>query len=480
MDRETAKQNLRALSVREGLDLQLDFIRRPWLTFTAPSVYMPSEFLDFPDAWIKGWMQHEIEHRKRFPGSIEKLLFWVYKFVHNGIKEPGKFVHFYSDLIIDHQLSSTRKEEYSSFFARREPSLYYLDSSNLELFLEIRKLWQDNKYQAPEDAAKAHEIIFRYAKDDENRLQDLAMFLKDRFTGGESFTLDIPPGLELTFEQRDGLIRQLLYAGASPAQVEDFIDRLRLGITEEQLRQLLSSTKKLHLYYLVQLVSPVLRGLKTADFPIFEVWSPGDDIRELSLIDTLRIYGTFIPAVLAIRRRELVRGRRAKSVVIVMDCSGSAGLNMTVGREREAAFGLLQAAREYGDVVSFIPFSTEVKFDHSILYSKDYDEIEDAIVKVEPGGYSNIASALSMAIRVGDMAGRQIVFAMTDGRVWDSEQAVGLVNKLGEYGKVIFFIFGTGVGGMPEEAKELLRGSIVYECDPKEPMVDQALLEYLG
>jgi Mg-chelatase subunit ChlD len=194
----------------------------------------------------------------------------------------------------------------------------------------------------------------------------------------------------------------------------------------------------------------------------------------------MRLYGLLIPGVFAVKRRELVRGKRAKSVVILMDCSGSAGLNMTMGREREAAFGLIQAAREYGDIVSFVPFSTDVKFDHSILYSKDYDEIEDAVIRVEPGGYSNIASALSMALRVGDMAGRQVVFAMTDGRVWDSEEAVGLVNKLTEYGKTVFFIFGTGVGGMPEEAKDLLRGAIVYECDPKIVMLDQALQEYMG
>jgi hypothetical protein len=99
---------------------------------------------------------------------------------------------------------------------------------------------------------------------------------------------------------------------------------------------------------------------------------------------------------------------------------------------------------------------------------------------VEPGGYSNIAPALGLALRVGDLAGRQIVFAMTDGRVWDSEEAIGLASKLTEYGKTIFFVFGTGVSGMPEEAKDLLRGSIVYECDPKEPMLDQALKEYLG
>lgn len=478
MDRETAKQTLRTLADREGLSLSLDFVRRPWVTFTSPSVYMPSEFLEKNNGWIRGWILHEVEHRKRSPGSIETLLFWVYIAVSEGVREPSKLIHFYTDLMVDNTLSSIR--EYSPFFTHRELSLSYLDETNTELYLNLQKVIAEGTSKSKPEVAKVYETIFRNAKDDENKLRSLATILRQQFQGDTPFLLDVPPGLELSFEQRDKLIRQLLYFGATPAQIEDFLDRLRLGITEDQRRQLLSTAKKLHLYHLVQLVSPVLRGLRTADFPIFEIWSPGDDPRELSLIDTMRLYGVLIPGVFAIRRRELVRGRRSKSVVILMDCSGSAGLNMTIGREREAAFGLIQAAREYGDVVSFVPFSTDVKFDHSVLYTKDYDEIEDAIIRVEPGGYSNIASALSMALRVGDIAGRQIVFAMTDGRVWDSEDAIGLVNRLTEYGKIVFFIFGTGVGGMSEEAKDLLRGSIVYECDPKEPMVDQALREYLG
>lgn len=480
MDREIAKQLLRTLANREGMNLELDFIRRPWVTFASPSVYMPSEFLEKSEDWISGWMLHEVWHRKRLPGSVETLLLWVYKVIGCGVREPGKLIHFYTDLIIDENLYTSRKAEYSRFFTERQATLNYLDEPNTELYIQVRRAMTEGNPPDSEKVRKVHDIMFRNANDDENRVRDVANFLKDEFQGGSPFMLDIPPGLELSFEQRDRTIRHLLYSGATPAQIEDFLDRLRLGLTENQRRQLLSSTKKLYLYYLVQLVSPVLRGRQTADFPIFEIWSPGDDPRELSLVDTMRLFGILVPGVFAVKRRELVRGRRAKSVVILMDCSGSTGLNMTIGREREAAFGLIQAAREHGDIVSFIPFSTDVKFDHSILYSRDYDEVEDAVIRVEAGGYSNIASALSMALRVGDMAGRQIVFAMTDGRIWDSEDAVGMINKLTEYGKTVFFIFGTGVGGMPEEAKDLLRGAIVYECDPSIPMIDQALREYLG
>jgi hypothetical protein len=480
LDRETAKQKLQTLAGGEKLNLTLDFIRRPWSTLSSRTIYMPNDFLQKSDDWIAGWMLHEIEHRKSSPGPIENLLVWVYKVVDCGVREPGKLLHFYSDLVIDQDLHRSRKTEYEVFLRERQPSLDYLDEPNLELYLAVQSRITEPSLTTSEKGSRVYEITFSEGKGHENRVRELANYLKEDFQGGSPFMLDVPPGLELTYEERDRTVRQLLYSGATPAQIEDFLDRLRLGLTENQRRQLLSSAKKLYLYQLVQLVSPVLRGLRTADFPIFEIWGPGDDPRELSLIDTMRIFGMLVPGVFAIKRRELVRGRRAKSVVILMDCSGSAGLNMTIGREREAAFGLIQAAREYGDIVSFVPFSTEVRFDQSVLYSKDYDEVEDAVIKVEPGGYSNIASALSMALRVGDMAGRQMVFAMTDGRVWDSDEAVGLINKLTEYGKVVFFIFGTGVRGMDEEAKSLLRGSIVYECNPKEPMIDQALQEYLG
>jgi hypothetical protein len=463
-----------------GLNVRLDFIRRPWVTFVSPTIYMPQEFLEKSDDWVKGWMMHEIHHRKKDPGSIDKLLLWIYKAVECGVREPAKLAHFYADLITDQELMSTERHKYEAFFDDRQPSLSYLDDQNIELYHEVLNIENKRVEHPTPKASKAHEFAFGGAQDDENRVLGLAAVLKEDFQGSTPFTLDIPPGLELSFEERDKTVRQLLYSGATPAQVEDFLDRLRLGLTYDQRRELLSSVKKLHLYHLVQLVSPVLRGLRTADFPIFEIWGPGDDPRELSIPDTMRLFGLLLPGVFAIKRREIVRGRRAKSIVILMDCSGSTGLNMTIGRERETAFGLIQAAREYGDIVSLIPFSTDVKFDHSILYSRDYDEIEDAVIRVQSGGYSNIASALSMALRVGDTGGRQIVFAMTDGRVWDSEDAVGLTSKLTEYGKIVFFIFGTGVGGMPEEAKELLQGSIVYECDPKQPILDMALREYIG
>jgi hypothetical protein len=248
LDPETAKKKLHTLGNREGLDLNLDFIRRPWLTFTSPNVYMPREFLEKSENWIQGWMLHEIEHRKRSPGSIETLLLWVYRAIERGVREPGKLAHFYTDLVIDQNLSSSRKEEISSFLAERSPTLNYLDDANQELYRQVLELIEGSNRNASDKIAKTYEIIFENAKDDENRISDLAAFLKEDFQGGSPFVLDIPTGLELSFEERDKTIRQLLYSSVTPAQIEDFLDRLRLGLTEDQRRQLLSSAKRLHLY----------------------------------------------------------------------------------------------------------------------------------------------------------------------------------------------------------------------------------------
>ena len=51
------------------------------------------------------------------------------------------------------------------------------------------------------------------------------------------------------------------------------------------------------------------------------------------------------------------------------------------------------------------------------------DEIREAVIRMEQGGYSKVASAPCTPLRVADMAGRQIVFAMNAGRVWESEEA---------------------------------------------------------
>ncbi len=480
MREDEARKFLKSLLASLEPKLELEFIRTSRLSLTSPRIYARSEYLSHSDSWLTGWLLHEIQHRKWLPGTIENQLFWSYLATQSGLREPTKLVHFFCDLLIDAKLALQESEKYGEFLAYRGPSLDYLDGEQASFYLDILKIVREGAKPSEPKTREAYETIFEGANDNETRLKKLAQVLADQFRGNTPFTTDIPPSLELSFEEKDNLLRSMLYSGASPSQVQDFFDKIRIRHTERERRALLLTANKLFMYQLVEVMSPILRGHRIADFPVLEIWNPGDDPRELSLVDTIRIHGILIPGVFAVKRREVVRGKRAKSIAIVMDCSGSTGLSQTLAREREAAFGLVQAAKQRSDLVSFIPFSTDVDLENAVIHSRDYQGIEEAILKVEAAGYSNITAPLSMALKVADLAGRQVAFVMTDGRVWDSEQAMGMISALSEYGKIVFFIFGTGVSGMPEEAKDLMRGLPVYECDPKEPIVDQALKEYLG
>ena len=92
-------------------------------------------------------------------------------------------------------------------------------------------------------------------------------------------------------------------------------------MSQTEKRQILAATRKLYLYNLLQTISPILRAFRTADYPVMEIWNPGDHPSELSIVDTYRIYGILVPGVFAIKRRELVSGKRAKSVSILMAVS---------------------------------------------------------------------------------------------------------------------------------------------------------------
>lgn len=480
MFQDAVKELFRGLVHPGDPPLELNFLVRSRESISPPQIYVPRDYLQAKPEWVEGWLLHEIQHRRGLPGSIETQLFWSYLITKTGLREPIKLIHFYCDLVIDAQLRRTMSDAYRVFLEERSSTINYLDNAQQSLYMQVADSIRTGVEPESEKARSVYAAIFKGANDHENRLKALSQLLAEEFRGMTPFTTDIPPNLRLSFVQRDNLVRSLLASGAAPTQVQEFFDTARMSLTDVESRQVLMTANRLYMHHLVEVMSPILRGHRVADFPILEIWNPGDDPRELSLVDTIRIYGILIPGVFAVKRREVVRGKRAKAISILMDCSGSTALTQTLSREREAAFGLVQAARQRSDIVSFIPFSTDVHMEDAILHSRDYDGIEEAIIKVQPTGFSNITAPLSLALKVADIAGRQIAFVMTDGRVWDSEQALGMINSLTEYGKIIFFIFGTGISGMPEEAKQLLRGSAVYECDPKEPIVDQALHEYMG
>ena len=462
------------------VELQLDIGRRPTAYMEYDRIYVSREVLKEQKAWVEGWLLHEIEHRASIPGSLERQLLWEYIALDEGVPRPARLVHFFSDMLIDRKILSRTPTRYMRYLQNRDLTLRYLTDDLRKVYCQILDLYGNEQAEVGRKTHEAYQAMFSGAIELETRLRKLSRILRTDFVEAADSSPDLTSPIGLSFQQRDRLIRSLLYTGATPARVEDFFNKIHARMSQAEKRQILAATRKLYLYNLLQTISPILRAFRTADYPVMEIWNPGDHPSELSIVDTYRIYGILVPGVFAIKRRELVSGKRAKSVSILMDCSASTGLSMSIGREREAAFGLVEAAKELNDMVSFVPFSTNVLYDDTVFFSKDYEGIQDAVVRVEPSGYTNVTPPLSLALKAAEMAGRQTTFIMTDGGMWDSEQALGMLNRLTEFGKVVFFIFGAGVSGMQKEAKEFIRGVNVYECDPKEPIMEEALKEYLG
>jgi len=468
------------LAFERQVELQLEVGRISTVHMDYDRICVPREVLKEQKAWVEGWLLHEIEHRSSIPGSLERQLLWEYIALDEGVPRTASLVHFFSDMLIDRKILLKTPIGYMKYLQNRDLTLRYLTDGQGQLYRQILDLYSNEQAEVGRKTHEVYKAMFRGVIELEARLRKFSKILRTDFAEAADSSPDLTSPIGLSFQQRDRLIRSLLYTGATPAKVEDFFSKIHARMSQAERRQILAATRKLYLYNMLQTISPILRAFRTADYPVMEIWNPGDHPSELSIVDTYRIYGILIPGVFAIKRRELVSGKRAKSVSILMDCSASTGLSMSMGREREAAFGLVEAAKELNDMVSFVPFSTTVLYDNTVFFSKDYEGIQDAIVRVEPSGYTNVTPPLSLALKAAEMAGRQTTFIMTDGGMWDSEQALGMLNRLTEFGKVVFFIFGAGVSGMRKEAKEFIRGVNVYECDPKEAIMEEALREYLG
>jgi len=450
--------------------------------YMSDEIVVSSELLKEPMSLLEGWVLHETEHRSSYPGTIDRLLLWLHLAIDSGVREPYKLTHLFSDLLITERMLSdgTLSEKYRAYLENAPVKGDYLNNQQAHIRDEIeRLLGLEGRPKAEKKAIEAHEALCRRTEDLDLRFRRFSQILARDFLGESIASVEKLPRFQPSFLERDRLIRSLLYIGATPSKIEHFFTRIELSLSDAELRQLLLSVGKLYLYNMFVMVSPTLRGVKPSEHPIYEIWNLGDHPRELSLTDTYRHYGVFIPGVFAIRRREITRGRSAKSLAILMDCSGSTGLNMVLSREREAAFGLIQAAREMDDPISFIPFSTRPIEDYMEILSHNYDTIENAVLQVQPWGYTNLTTPLTLALRVAERVGRQITIVMTDGNIWDSDQAISLAAGLSELGKVVLFLFNPAVEDLSAEMKQFMRLVSIYHCDPKTPFVEDALNEYV-
>ncbi|MFQ5999092.1 MAG: VWA domain-containing protein, partial [Candidatus Bathyarchaeia archaeon] len=274
------------------------------------------------------------------------------------------------------------------------------------------------------------------------------------------------------FSEKQDLSNFLVEYAQTPA------DRL----TGRELKHIFRYAAKLQLNSVFMEFLHSARGsMKSSSRPL-ENWSMGDDFRVLSLPDTYRLFGVFIPGVSAVKRKEPTLGKLSTNIAILLDSSGSMAFENRIDLEREIGFCLIETARRGSDTVTFVPFNSDVD-PSKVTTSRNYDHIEDALTSIQPYGMSNLSSALEIAIRTASVTNRQDTFIMTDGELWDVDEIKPHMQKLTVYGTTSLFLVGTTENtrkNLSDNLVSAIPNMAIYDCNIREKKVVSAISDYMA
>jgi hypothetical protein len=546
----------------------------PWDTVT-----LLKKDLQQPEDLTKGWLLSEVEHRTSTPGSLDRLLNWIYLAWDKGIQLPKTVVGMFSSALVDRTLLEDEASIYPKFFRYRLGYLKDAKDPLTTFFVNVTKPLLGGRVKAPEKKeAEIYEILFERRVDAETKLRLLLDSLPEEIRSQRerkvlqgpltygSVSEETPP-FAISAEKTDSILRTIVSLGATPTRLKQFLDssplcltsslefeeeakrfddflkedigqlqalarypknkmlyktekaddvvsqfisklkeqhipvnvgdRIRYRrflqdtldsmsrrdtmLTQRERRHLLRNMTKLYLSNVFIEVAMDLRGFRTQYIPPpMGAWKIGDNIKSLSIPDTYRMYGMFIPGIFAMKRFEFTQKREAANICVLMDISGSTAMGNKINSIREAVFCLIEACRFMSDNLTFIPFSSNVDEEHIRRYTQDYEGVEDIVISIEPSGYTNIVPALLTALRTAEDAAYQNTFIFTDGGVWDGESAHGILEALARYGKVYLFLIGEKLDYLHEEAKGLAGIAVVHECKADRSLLEEPLQEYFN
>ncbi|WP_309493017.1 vWA domain-containing protein [Candidatus Hecatella orcuttiae] len=544
----------------------------PWDTIT-----VLKKDLQHPEDILQGWLLSEVELRASYPGTLERLMSWIYLAWDSGVQNQRTLVGLFSNALADKTLLAEEPALYSKFFRYRLEGLKASKNPLAELFFKASKSLMGGSYKIGGIAAEVREVVFERPLDPATRLRLLLDLLpKEMLSQPKEAPREFlvygsisesTPSFAISSDEMEKLLRSLLSMGATPTKLrsfwedvhlclssslefeeerkkfDDYIksqigylrksilqpsrmvldtaelierlvseyihelekegvkatveDRIKytrhfqevldsmkgryIKLTGREKSHLLRMTTKLYLSNVFIEVAHELRGFrKHYTPPPMGAWRIGDHIKALSIPDTYRVYGMFIPGIFAMKRWEWWQRREFADICILMDVSGSTAIDNKIDSIREAVFCLVEACRFGSDSITFIPFSTGVNFDLVKMHSKDYDTIEDLVISLEPQGYTNITPALVTAIRSAEERGYQSTYIFTDGGVWDGETAQGLLEILARYGKIYLFLVGDKVEYLHESGRAIASFATVHEVSLGESLVEGALNEYFN
>jgi Mg-chelatase subunit ChlD len=339
-------------------------------------------------------------------------------------------------------------------------------------------------YTREEQAAadELWQIVYNEAPSEEERVKLASKWLKAWLPEEEQIDVTLYPrfhpfsGREKNAgELTDRVLVRGRRAGLGNADLEELFG-------EEVIEKMKIRTQRLKMYAeVVPAVEKFLSYRRRKAFEGYKMWRPGGHLASLDIVATVERSAAIIPGVTTLarnfNRRGFHTGRGSGGVILVIDDSGSTD-GEVLQREKEAAFAVIAAARQFGDPVGCVVFGSEVT--GSIEPTSQYDLLEERLCALDSeSGGTAMEPALREALRLTNGHRGFSIMIMTDAEVADGDEVRTVALSFPLESNLVAFCFNTS-DAVREGLGTLASRIRLLSASPDIPFVEAALEEIYG
>lgn len=476
------------------------------------TVILPEDYVEWSQDQLMATMLHEWGHRMISPISPKTGAIWAKIGRKNGLSERQAklMVNIATDLWLDNQYLNSRR--WGALYRRgnvrdieklagtlqkaREEGIGeeqlkvkdFLICCYEKMLAEGRNdesvdlnLTVDLLYR--KEAEETWRILFRGSEHEEDRIAAFSMLLKQFLPEETEISFgdllsdfhDFFPGMRGSGELTARIRARGRRGGLNSQDMESLFG--------EEIEKLRSRTSRLEMYKrIVPVVKNFLASRPRNQFWGYRTWRVGSPINKLDVLASSQRSPLLLPGINTLSKHFARKGTipeaGAGAVILILDDSGSTDGDVLL-REKEAAFAVIAAAREFSDPVGFLAFGDGVT--SSVQLTTQYGEIEQAVAALnsESGG-TTLGPALKEAYKMLSGIQKYTIMLMTDAGLFDFARVGGLVKQLPPASKIVAFCFGEKEY-IERETRDLIGPQFrVLVSSPQRSFAEAALEEVYG
>ncbi len=422
-----------------GSVLPLRFTEDTAPNFNWNTVNIPVEMAkkEKKESTMKNMLRHEYGHLFINPKDplIGETMLYMAKSM--GLPEPMDVVNIVSDLLVDTTLITIHGKEYLEFLEK------YLASTKvpvLQLMASVyathaKILGLNTKMKDYPMGQKLHGVLFNGDIDFYTRVYKAYEILKRFFP---SKFKKVPHGISvirINSVNEARVIRELERNGFDPVILKEVDEINGTGRIPGTANVFEVSSNPRYIADVLMNIKVEIDRHELGRNHGYEngIWSTEDDPRKLQSLKSIESNGIIIPDLTAISKEIAKRGNYGINALgIILDCSGSM-LGKKFTAAQIAILNILKKLKNTGVKIGFIPFSGDIMERYVIYPTDKYEEIEELLIRIIPGGGTRLEPALNKALTLDF----DKIYIFTDSYISDKDS---VMEELKTVNKVVFII----------------------------------------